>query len=232
MNLCDTLAIECKTDKSSLFHNYTEIYERYFRGKRKEIKSLLEVGVWHGESLVLWKNYFPNAKIVGVDITPDCKQYEDDRAKVVIADATKQLQFPMYIYEWLTRTSVSLAQSNNPVEFDIIIDDGSHHCAHVIATFELLFKHVKPGGWYIVEDTSCSYFPHFGGGLREPKTTVEYFKNLIDEVNFMGYKGETYASRREYLLAQGEKNKMPFSYWTKNIKSIQFYNGLIFIEKV
>jgi hypothetical protein len=232
MNLCDKLAIDCGTDKSNLYHNYTEIYERYFRGNRKEIKSLLEIGVWHGESLVLWKNYFPNAKIVGVDIAPDCKQYEDARAKVIIADATKQIQFPVYVYEWLTGCDVFDKNINPPVEFDIIIDDGSHHCAHVIATFELLFNHVKSGGWYVVEDTSCSYFGLFGGGLREPKTTVEYFKNLIDDVNFMGYKGATYASRREYLLEQGANNGMKFSYWTKNIKSIQFYNGLIFIEKI
>ena len=232
MNLCDEYAKNCGTDKSSEFHNYTEIYERYFAATRNEVKSLLEIGVWHGESLKLWQQYFPNAKIVGVDVMPDCRQYETDRAKVIIADATKQLQFPMDVYEWLMG-AFKPNEVNPSVEFDIIIDDGSHHNDHVIKSFELLFPNVKAGGYYIVEDTSCSYFEkHFGGGLKSANSMVEYFKAKVDEMHFNGYRGETYRSDRKYLIEQATAAGVELSYYSLHIKSIAFYNGLIFIEKV
>jgi hypothetical protein len=212
MNELDQLAIFYGTDKSSKFHNYTEIYDRYFSPLRDKVCKLLEIGVWHGESMLMWREYFHRALIYGIDIDRQCKKYESERIKIIIADATK----PMNLYS---------------TGFDIIIDDGCHGSQQTIKTFELFFDHVIKGGWYVIEDTMCSYLSSHGGGLRKPGTTIEYFKLLIDHVNFMGYCGETYASDRNYLLSHGDRMGIKFSYWTKNIRSIHFYNGLILIER-
>ncbi|HMH33204.1 MAG TPA: hypothetical protein VK543_09260, partial [Puia sp.] len=57
------------------WHHYFEIYDRHFsRFRNKEI-NILEIGVLHGGSLQMWKEYFgPKAKIYGIDINPECKK--------------------------------------------------------------------------------------------------------------------------------------------------------------
>ena len=46
----------------------------------------MEIGVYHGNSLKVWKDYFPNAEIYGIDIDPSCKKFEDERTKIIICD--------------------------------------------------------------------------------------------------------------------------------------------------
>ena len=59
--------------------HYFEIYERHFTQFRNREIKFLEIGVFHGGSLQMWKNYFgPKAQIVGVDINPFCKSYEEE----------------------------------------------------------------------------------------------------------------------------------------------------------
>jgi len=232
MNLCDQLALFTGTDKSSQFHNYTDTYERYFRARRKEVKSLLEIGVWHGESVALWKQYFPNALIVGIDVDPECKQFEDDRVKIIIGNATKPLNFPIDVYERLIGERYTEQSEPKTVQFDIIIDDGSHRWNQVIESFELLFQYIRPGGYYVIEDTLCSYVKDFRSGIHNPVSPVEYFKKICDEINFMGFKGETYACSREYLMSEAARLNFQIGYWTRHIRSISFHTGLIFIEKI
>lgn len=62
----------------------------------------------------MWREYLPNAKIVGIDILPSCKAYEkaDDRVHVEIGSQVDA--------EFLR----SVIQKHGP--FDMILDDGSH----------------------------------------------------------------------------------------------------------
>ena len=62
------IAIEQKTDKSSLVHNYCEKYELYFDKIRFENLKILEIGVQNGFSLKMWEKYFQNSLIYGIDI--------------------------------------------------------------------------------------------------------------------------------------------------------------------
>jgi hypothetical protein len=69
------------------------------------------------------------------------------------------------------------------IEFDVILDDGSHRCSDVIETFKIMFPKIKNGGIYIVEDLCTSYRKKFGGGCRKKGTSIEYFKNLVEALN-------------------------------------------------
>jgi len=156
-----------------------------------------------GHSLRMWKHYFRKSKIVSIDIYDKSPQ-EEKRIKIY-----KGSQIDNKILDEIY---------NDCGKFDIIIDDGSHINEHVIYTFNYLLPKLKKGGIYVIEDTQTSYWPDFGGGLKEKndKSTIYgYFKNLIDGLNY-----------KEYLLP-GYKP----TYFDLNIVSIHFYHNLIFIYK-
>jgi len=212
MNL-DELAIKYNTDKSSLLHDYANIYERYLCEHKTDYADILEIGVLNGSSLKMWADYFVYANIWGLDINPDCAKFADQRTKILIGNQND---------EAFIRESII----NKGMRFNMIIDDGGHKSSDQIGSFNLLFDSLNGGGYYIIEDVCCSYWDWFNG---EGITAVEYFKGLIDHVNFFGYMvGNTFDRRREYLLA----NKPDLSKFEKTIKGIYFYNSTIIVEKV
>lgn len=213
-NVLDSLAIKYNTDKSSENHNYTKTYDKYFCNIKDEFKNVLEIGVLNGSSLKMWEEYFSNAIIYGIDMNPDCKQYESGRRKVIISKQDD---------EKLIKENIK----DKNLIFDTIIDDGSHVSAHQISSFHLLFDSLKSGGLYIIEDTCCSYWSSHEGGYKKSDTAIEYFKEKVDDVNFFGFKGELYDRRKEYITSL--KNELTF--FEKNVNSIHFYNSIIIIEK-
>jgi hypothetical protein len=153
------------SDKGTLKHNYTHVYESHLSGMRNKPVNLLEVGVACGASLKMWSLYFPYGKITGVDIRPECadlcKGYPDISIK--IADATKERMFG---------------------DWDVIIDDGSHMPGHIVKTFLLNWPWLKSGGLYFVEDLRCTYHP--GYVVRFPVEEEDRdrgkFTKLVDEL--------------------------------------------------
>jgi hypothetical protein len=93
--------------------------------------------------LKTWREYFAHARIIGVDIQPNCKQFESDRIKIELADQSN--------LEHLAQ----LASKYGP--FDIIIEDGSHMWEHQITSLRALFPFLRNGGHYIVEDLQTNY---------------------------------------------------------------------------
>jgi cephalosporin hydroxylase len=142
MDSLTTIFNKYNSDKNSSFHNYCRQYENILRDYRdKEIK-FLELGVFRGESIKIWREVFPNAKyIVGVDIDSNCKLFEESNKSIFveIGDATN----PDFIND--------INKKYGP--FDIILDDASHTNKDVILSFEQLFPLMSDNGVYIVEDT-------------------------------------------------------------------------------
>merc|ERR1719487_1638730 len=65
--------------------------------------------------------------------------------------------------------------------FDVINDDGGHHMKHQSVSLLHLWKYVKPGGYYIIEDTETSYYESYGGSqLNKPETFISLLKDLVD----------------------------------------------------
>src|SRR4051812_6007167 len=80
----DERGILAGTDKSSLANDYLRHYERIFAPWRERTFTLLEIGIAQGASLRLWRDYFPHADIVAIDINPKCKEYERERVRIEI----------------------------------------------------------------------------------------------------------------------------------------------------
>lgn len=204
----DQLAIQYDSDKNSLHHNYAVKYDKILSPFKDKVEKILEIGVWRGSSLRMWKDYFNKATIYGLDIDPNCAQYEDERIKIIVGDQSKD--------EDLNRLS-----SFGP--FDVIVDDGCHYYYPQIHSFEMLWKSVKSGGLYIVEDVLTSYLKGFGEGL----SAIDYFKNISDCVNFCGSHDNS-LERRESLVIPSIKGKTQYPL---DILSVSFFNGFIVIEK-
>src|SRR5580658_9824704 len=139
----DEIGRKYGTDKASLHHDYLNFYERFLAPARYEPLTVLEIGVFQGASLYTWRDYFPNARIIGVDILPACLQFKSDRVIIELADQSN--------LEHLAQ----LALEYGP--FDVIIEDGSHMWEHQIHTLRALFPFVKNGGLYFVEDLQTNY---------------------------------------------------------------------------
>ena len=152
--------------------HYLPIYEALFSRftARGQPIRLLQIGVQNGGSLQVWSKYLPEGStIVGIDINPACIQLQmEPNVSIRIGDATDP---------------VALEHMLEDAKFDVIIDDGSHHSHHVIATFEDCFKRLGTAGIYIIEDLHCSYVRSRGGGFHHPGTAVEWLKALIDALN-------------------------------------------------
>lgn len=139
---------------------------------KKENRPLnfLEIGISHGGSLKMWRNYFGSeANIYALDINPHCTKMSEEGFNIIGDQEDKDF----------------LRKTFSDIVFDIIIDDGGHTMKQQINSFEALYPQVNPnGGIYLCEDTHTSYWSGgWQGGLYKPDTFMEYSKKLIDVVN-------------------------------------------------
>lgn len=174
MESLDIIFNKYGSDKSSYFHNYSRQYEQLFKPYRNKDITYLEIGVFMGESLLTMREVFKNAKyIVGIDINPECKKYEDvnNNIFIEIGDAT-DINFIEYII-------------NKYGGFDIILDDGSHVNKDMIKSFELLFPCINNNGLYIVEDLVTYKMPGYFD--RNYQNHLEYFYQYIPFLNQTRY---------------------------------------------
>ena len=184
------------------WNHYFDIYERHFSKFRGKEITILEIGVSHGGSLQMWKNYFGSkAKIYGIDINPKCKELEEEGIEIFIGSQTDHLFLQ--------------SVKNSIPKVDILIDDGGHTMKQQIVSFEELFEHVKEDGIYLCEDLHTSYWLCWGGGYKRRKTFIEYSKNFIDYLN-------AFHSRQ---------NSFKINSFTKSVDSIHYYDSIIVIEK-
>lgn len=119
--------------------HYFDIYHRYFDRFRGKPVNVVEVGIFSGGSLGMWRHYFgPLCHVYGVDIEPACKAYEGEGVSVFIGDQGDRDFWRRF------RKEVP--------NVDIVIDDASHVAEHQCITMEELLPHLKPGGVYFCED--------------------------------------------------------------------------------
>lgn len=157
------------------------VYGRLLAEFRDQPIALLELGIYRGASLRIWREYFPRAIIVGIDIEPI--QLPDlPNVRIVQGDQVDP--------ECLDR---AIAAVNGSL-FDIIIDDASHLGVKSKASFEHLFVHgLKPSGLYFVEDYAAPLLPGWPDGAsltRSPAGSLNsyqqgmigFLKQVIDEM--------------------------------------------------
>jgi 23S rRNA U2552 (ribose-2'-O)-methylase RlmE/FtsJ len=182
------------------FYIYDLLFQKYL--ERNEPLTFMEIGVARGGSLEIWKKYLPeNSKIHGVDINPKCNDIK----------FSENINF----YFGSASDHNFMEKTFGDIEFDIILDDGSHICDDVIETFKIMFPRIKDGGLYIVEDLHTSYWEKWGGGFRKKGTSIEYFKDLVEAIN------SDYVSSIDNYVSN----------YSKNIESITFYDSICTIKK-
>ena len=153
-------------------HRYDRFYPLFLEPIRALDFNMIEIGLDAMGSFKLWSEYFPKAKIWGIDIVP--KQSDDNRLTIIQADQS------------ITAGIEKISQLS-PDDCQFIIDDGSHVPEHQIKTFHYLFQNnLKPGGIYIIEDIECSYWHEHSdiyGYNIGPFNIMGHFKNLAESIN-------------------------------------------------
>jgi hypothetical protein len=133
------------TDKGE---DYLDFYEQCLGKLRTQPVRLLEIGVKRGGSLLLWRQYFQNGTIFGVDLKPPALAVPSIRC--FRCDLGDRVQLS------------AIADEIGPL--DIVIDDAAHTGRLAAASFEVLFPHVKSGGWYSLEDWGTGYWRDWPDG--------------------------------------------------------------------
>ena len=197
--------------------NYFPIYERHLERFRNRPVTMLEIGVFHGGSLQMWKSYLgPEAQIWGVDIDERCKALEEDQIAIRIGDQSD-------------RSFLRKLVSEMP-EIDIVLDDGGHMMQQQIRSFEEIYPHVAKTGVYLCEDVGTSYWRSYGGGFRRRGTFIEYSKDLVDRLHAESID----RSRRSTLLGylQPWKPRPPaLDDFTNSTLSMSFYENMVVFER-
>ncbi len=219
----DDLAVQLDgtraSGKGSNWHNYTEVYSRYFASLKNKPIKFFEIGIFEGNGVQMWEQYFPNAELHFMDITFDYAKYFSTRSHYHLGDQAN-------VYD-LHRVIDSTGG-----DFDIIIDDGGHTMKQQLVSFVTLFPFVKSGGMYVIEDLHTSYWKDYGGGgtYQHPKagpgTFIQFLKDRIDDVNYVG--ARTLCADHSKVPPEIEKELDSFK---KEIYSLHFYDSLCFILK-
>lgn len=185
VDLCDLFN---KYGTSKDRSGYGPIYHTLFSKIRDESITILEIGIGTlipdvpssmvgfglegykpGGSLRVWRDFFINARVIGIDIQPDTQFTDEPRIETFICNSTK----PEDVAE--------LMKKLENIKFDIIIDDGSHQDMDQIATLRNFYSHLKDDGLYIIQDIYpgskvsgcpaligcfCNHDPYFFVGVK------------------------------------------------------------------
>ena len=185
-------------DKKITAHGYSKIYEKYLKENKEKNLNIIELGSFYGNASAAFYFYFKNSQIYSADINPDMYLYKSKRLKNFFTDTSSKDSIEKNI---LTRN----------IQFDLIIEDASHMLKDQIISLFVLFKSLKSGGIFIVEEID---FPE----KKEDMRTGQEFPDLKTILKKIINK-EDFNSK---YINKDEKN-----YFLENFDTIKFYNGNI-----
>lgn len=185
----EEISKQYQSDKGSVYHNYLEIYEKYFSKYRDILENFLEIGLWKGDSIRMWREYFNTGNLVGADIL--------DLSHVVLPNTQ------IHICDQSDRNQLDQLVKNSFNQFDIIIDDGGHWQHQQQITLGFMFPYLKSGGVFVIEDLHTANHPSYTrpgdlatlsilniwkntGNLVSncmTDTEIEYLQNTVSEIH-------------------------------------------------
>lgn len=152
-------------------HSYSDYYSLLFEPARLHVRLVFECGIGTnntavqsnmgvdgrpGASLRVWRDYFPNAHVIGADIDASVL-FEEDRIQT-------------YLVDQCIEESVSKMWSDIDLTgFELMIDDGLHNFEAGKSLFSGSIDRLAEGGVYIIEDVSQAdmlSFKEFFDGLE------------------------------------------------------------------
>lgn len=154
-------------------HGYHRAYPWFLAHLREKPVALLEIGIDAGESLKLWRSYFNELTLYGID--RDSKHDKDKSIRIFQVDQSKESELQAF-------------SEQVGIQFDIILDDGSHIPTHQIFTLAHFWKLLKPGGIYIIEDIETSFWKKsalYGYEFNSDKEGQNLIRSLREAPNFV-----------------------------------------------
>lgn len=145
---------------------YLAVYEQLLASLRRRAFTLLELGVYGGHSLEMWRDAFPRATIIGIDLVPPDLDL-GKRVHIVRGDQTD------------AGLIQEIREKYAPRGFDVVVDDASHIGVTTARSLQAIYKsHLRQGGLYCIEDWGTGYMPdwHDGGPLAT-RLDVEHLDN-------------------------------------------------------
>lgn len=180
-------------------HGYHRIYPWFLGHLRNQHVRLLEVGIHETESLKLWAGYFQSLTLHGIDI--DAKEFDQSNVILHKVDQSKSSELDDFV-------------EKIGADFDIIVDDGSHVPAHQILTLNKLWKVLKPGGVYIIEDIETSYWGKSSVyGYKFNSNKMSTIKKSMKFIDFINAEFNNKKSKNDYTQdINNEIEMISFSY--------------------
>ena len=180
------------------WRQYFDAYERHLakfvgRGPR-----LVEIGVYSGGSLGMWREYFgEGSEVIGIDIEEACRAYEAPGIEIVIGDQGS----PEF---W-----AAFNRDHDPV--DIVIDDGGHEPHQQVATLEALLPRLRPGGVFVCEDAvgTENEFQAYIDGLGRNLHAAEWLSESPATIRTNALQSLVHSIHRYPFLVAIERNAAP-----------------------
>jgi hypothetical protein len=145
------LGLAHQTDKVE--HGFCAFYHTHLDRVRQDVRKILEIGVFRGASLRMWRDYFPNATIHAFDQTVAAEPLPD--------------RIHLHQGDQANRGSLRRLLEATGSDFDLIVDDGGHTMEQQQVSLGMLFPHLSPGGLYALEDLHTSFMlaiDYYSGG--------------------------------------------------------------------
>jgi len=151
------------------YKNYFAVYEKLLKKYVNTKFTFVEIGVLNGGSLLMWKDFFgESARIIGIDLNPNVKKFENDGFEIFIGNQSD----PIFWDKFFKSTG----------KVDVILDDGGHTNEQKIITSQCCIPNIKDDGMLIIEDTHASYSEKFDNPSKY--SFINYSKKVIDDINF------------------------------------------------
>lgn len=211
MPTLDEIGLKWKTDKSSMTHCYLNTYEKYLSEWKDKEFVLLELGVAGGSSIGMWREFFPKAKVYGIDNNPDCAG-----EGIFIGSVTDKVFMDKV-----------LSEIGSP---NIVIEDSAHIGEVTIKVFKYLFPKIASGGILAIEDSSTFFSSTYSGEFESNGRSKVYnfFTDLPYHVELAGR-----AMTGNYKVALETQNttfdKLPE--YSEILESIHIHQGLWILKR-
>lgn len=149
------------------WNSYFRVYEGALARFIGKGITFVEVGASTGASLLMWKTYFQNARVIGIDNDLSSAELSREGVEMFIGDQASP-QFWETFYKTV-----------GPI--DVLLDDGGHTNEQQIVTVSQALAHVRDDGVILVEDVHASYMDEFLN--PSPYSFINFAKHLVDSVN-------------------------------------------------
>jgi len=150
------------------YDSYFPVYETLLKKYVDRDVTIVEVGIFNGGSLFMWRKFLgPKARIIGIDLNPDARDWEKHGFEIFIGDQSSD-KFWSELFQKIGKV-------------DVVIDDGGHTNKQQIITSHHAIQNINDDGLLIVEDVHTSYFREFGNPSRY--SFINFAYRLVDGVN-------------------------------------------------